>query len=443
MQKFFLGLISLGLLAVISAPSGRAVVLITEHKITPATLTVARGTRVIWINASRAQHWPASDPHPAHTGYGGKGCIGSALDACRPMHKGDRYTFNFDQTGQWSLHDHLNPSLGQEVEVMTEAPSRLTTAKIALSKVWLRMTLGVPSGTAFTNLDEEMRKEVVKRMVKANPAVAWQFLKDTYIVNGQATSNQHNLAHYLGNEIYQEEGIGGLRFCDGSFSFGCFHGVTERALQSKGDLVEEIATACYQNSGGKYDVNVSNCLHGLGHGLTSTQQFQLVPALEGCRRLEKQVRHDCFNGAFMEFAQGSPSVPITVEDPWRLCKELGEEVAWECGWYSMDMLHYRLNLQADTRVGICANAPSQKTLQACHGSYGVWFAMAGEKPESIIAACAKAISEAGRNACLLEAASSLSFGRTANWRENSLIICSAMKGEPAEECRQRTQTMDV
>ncbi|MCH8748308.1 cupredoxin domain-containing protein [Patescibacteria group bacterium] len=71
---------------------------------TPATVTVAPGSTVNFVNNGQASHWPASVVHPTHQVLAG-------FDAFKPLATGETYSYTFAQAGTWAFHDHLNPSL--------------------------------------------------------------------------------------------------------------------------------------------------------------------------------------------------------------------------------------------------------------------------------------------------------------------------------------------
>ena len=73
--------------------------------------------RLLGVNQDEGRSfWPASNIHPTHSAYPGSGiekCStggkGSVFDACEPLSSGARYSFIFNQVGQWRFHDHINP----------------------------------------------------------------------------------------------------------------------------------------------------------------------------------------------------------------------------------------------------------------------------------------------------------------------------------------------
>ncbi len=99
-----------------------AVVEITASGFNPATVTVAAGGSVTWVNKDTARHWPASAVHPTHRVYpqstGACPAIGgSDFDACKGLQPDEDYTFTFAERGSWKYHDHLNLQLTGTVVV--------------------------------------------------------------------------------------------------------------------------------------------------------------------------------------------------------------------------------------------------------------------------------------------------------------------------------------
>jgi plastocyanin len=105
----------------------------------PASVSIAAGTQVTWVNNSTKPVWVASDPHPVHTGYDGTskdqhcaaGYTGAApFDACKAVAPGASFTFVFTKAGTWGYHDHLNHDATGSVTVATAAATTTTTVKV-------------------------------------------------------------------------------------------------------------------------------------------------------------------------------------------------------------------------------------------------------------------------------------------------------------------------
>ncbi len=89
----------------------------TDQGFTPSSITVTTGARVMFINKSSKDMWPASAMHPSHSVYSGttlsQHCpdtAGTAFDACTPTPSGNSYSFTFNKAGTWKYHDHIDAS---------------------------------------------------------------------------------------------------------------------------------------------------------------------------------------------------------------------------------------------------------------------------------------------------------------------------------------------
>ena len=77
-------------------------VTITASGVSPKLLTIRAGDSVRFRNDSAVAVWPASDPHPTHTGCSG-------FDARRGLQQGETYTLSFPTAKTCSYHNHLSP----------------------------------------------------------------------------------------------------------------------------------------------------------------------------------------------------------------------------------------------------------------------------------------------------------------------------------------------
>lgn len=83
---------------------------IKSNGFNPGFLQIRAGDTVTFVNKDSKTHWPASDPHPTHTGYPESGgCIGSMFDACHELVENATFSFTFTKIGTWGYHDHLDP----------------------------------------------------------------------------------------------------------------------------------------------------------------------------------------------------------------------------------------------------------------------------------------------------------------------------------------------
>lgn len=96
--------------ALVTSESAEKQVTYTQDGFSPSTLTIKKGDTVVFKNESQEGMWTASADHPTHAKYPTTGgCAGSTFDACKGITSGDSWSFQFDEKGGWTYHNHLNP----------------------------------------------------------------------------------------------------------------------------------------------------------------------------------------------------------------------------------------------------------------------------------------------------------------------------------------------
>ena len=108
----------------------------------------------------------------------------------------------------------------------------------------------------------------------------------------------HNQAHAFGEALYAVEGLSGLRYCDSSFEFGCYHSFFGIAVAQEGiGVLSKFDEACKS----AYPQMYMPCQHGIGHGvLVYTDYTNLVDALKLCETVSTLPTGGCSSGVFME-----------------------------------------------------------------------------------------------------------------------------------------------
>ncbi len=125
--------------------------------------------------------------------------------------------------------------------------------------------------------------------------------KNVY-VKGQC----HQFAHVIGHEGYAKYGTLAKAYTHGdSYCWsGYYHGVTESAVGALGadKIKAEANTICAAlASAEQYSFDHFNCVHGLGHGFMTVDNFKLFDALKSCDILNDQwEKTSCYGGVFME-----------------------------------------------------------------------------------------------------------------------------------------------
>jgi plastocyanin len=93
----------------------------TSSGFTPSEVKVNQGDTVTWTDEGGGNMWVASDRHPTHTQHDGTSTsehceyprdserqerIENPFDSCASV---DTFSYTFNQTGEWSYHNHENP----------------------------------------------------------------------------------------------------------------------------------------------------------------------------------------------------------------------------------------------------------------------------------------------------------------------------------------------
>jgi len=92
------------------APIPEAKVVLKDDSFEPESLTITKGTMVIFQNEGSKPHWPASNLHPTHGIY-------PEFDPQIEVPNGQSWSFVFEKPGKWKYHDHLYPEIRGEINV--------------------------------------------------------------------------------------------------------------------------------------------------------------------------------------------------------------------------------------------------------------------------------------------------------------------------------------
>ncbi len=105
--------------------SGEAIVIhMTPAGFEPSKITITPGTIVTFINEDATDRWPASNIHPTHRIYPNSDIDDCSteketlmFDACRGIPLGESWSFTFNESGIWRMHDHLVPQFTGTITV--------------------------------------------------------------------------------------------------------------------------------------------------------------------------------------------------------------------------------------------------------------------------------------------------------------------------------------
>jgi plastocyanin len=442
---------------------GSATISITDKGFEPKNLLIVVGTRVTWTNEDTKEHWPASNNHPTHTLYPGSGLQKcgtedekNIFDACHGLTPGESWSFTFTKAGEWSYHDHLFPSRLGTIHVFEtdEERDRAATTTPQLS-AWERffgfvgnifsgllkkIGLGRPSEPTvkgFRALKDTERQAVIARIAAYNAGESWSYLKRVSLDNGTQAIDAHELAHIVGNALYQERGFAGIGVCDPTFAYGCYHGVTEKFLEDNGpSKTAEAAKTCKDIfSKDAQSQEYASCVHGLGHGLLTWYALDLNKALKACDAVPSVVQGNCYDGVFMEFSFSATKNQYPVDNPWAFCENLDQKYHIACARYQSVLMHSILGLDKKEIAKLCLLAGTSDLRDNC--IYRLGFDAAAQyknNPEGAAASCSALFSGSPRAQCISAVAEEFVFQEFPNWREASSLLCNTLSGQEKDTC---------
>ncbi len=409
--------------------SQTATVIINDEGFSPDKIIVVKGTIVTWISQGEHLHWPASNFHPTHTLYPEPGgCLGSKFDTCRGLKTGESFSFQMDKIGTWPMHDHLFPGLNMIVEVtpLPNLPLRKGEEKARLPDG----QGGSLSSTEFRQLDYGQQLEFIKSMATDDPAQAWAYVKNSFIVNGQVVGNAHEFAHIVGHQAFEKFGLDGVKICDETFAFGCFHGVTEKMLLKNGlKNIKAIEEGCLRVFPPDKSQNYTGCIHGTGHGVYGFEGGNLKKSLADCDVISQPYRQYCYDGVFMENSSAPASRIFDEKNPWKLCANLDERYHRNCARYQSQIFLGKfgspnsLNLVGQN----CALGPSTLLRETCFESLGYYVAQnALGVPAEILKKCGQMSDKEGKEICTSGAATESVFQKYSGFADSAIKLCKTL-----------------
>lgn len=217
---------------------------------------------------------------------------------------------------------------------------------------------------------------------------------------------QHFAAHVIGAVIGEALGANGVKVCDSSFGFGCYHGLFSQVISTGGaSLVRNLDAACVS----AYGPLGTGCQHGIGHGILEYVGYSHVgDALALCKETTQLVPLlGCTSGVFMEYFY-----PLT-----------GPATALAPSTRALDPAH---------PYAPCTDVPVENR-SSCYYELGSWLRTSQGNAEAAGKWCA-GLSGADRTDCYL-GVGTLAFQVNGNDMNAARMECAALA--PADElsCR--------
>jgi len=148
---------------------------------------------------------------------------------------------------------------------------------------------------------------------------------------------------------------------------GNYHGIVYSHLKSQVILNDmdpqkvDISKICPNDPLNEQTIARWECIHGVGHGLTKINNFDVFPALERCEEFEKDwERVSCSKGLFMEnidnfnyYGTGT----FSKEDLFFPCNKLEQELSPPCYHYQARHVYVQNKFNFTSSFEKCETAP--------------------------------------------------------------------------------------
>lgn len=253
----------------------------------------------------------------------------------------------------------------------------------------------------------------------------------------------HDLAHYVGRELYNKEGIPGVLLCDDSYNYGCYHGFFGQAMLKEGESFL-IKAEPFCKGKGKTGVDFGGCVHGMGHGILAMKGYtreNVIWALERCDGLSPVGAKGCYNGVFMEYnARSMQAVPqgsapafrqFQSDRPYEPCDDLPLPYQYDCyyeqpNWWTM--VFYG---QYDRMGILCSQIANRKNYESCFRGIGRIIPLfVSYDVDAFGKACDTMPTQQGKAFCIEDGIQVL----LAQNKDEALALCTRLEGELQKSC---------
>jgi hypothetical protein len=289
------------------------------------------------------------------------------------------------------------------------------------------------------------QKAMLRELINEKGGVAaYAQMKSAY--QERTFDDRHNVAHLLGEALYDHGGIKNISVCDDDFDFGCYHGFLSEAIASEGKpVIAKLDGICATTSA------PSTCQHGIGHGILEYHgHTKLIEALEACTLTNQpDPLAGCTGGVFMEYNVPLTSDekggfimqarPLTEEGAYAPCTTLPQAFRTSCyrelpQWRG----HVNGKENADiTHAGeLCADIPQTEERRACFiGLAGIIPSTSGYQANKTIELCNLMPTVETRSECLAD--STWLFVISADDRDGARQVCNEALPEHQSRCAEQ------
>ena len=299
------------------------IIQVDENGFKPEKVVITQGTKVVFRNIGKDDHWPASDDHPTHTIYSGTSleehCSNNDIqtfDSCGAISPFETWSFVFNKTGTFTYHDHLWPHLVGEINVTNQTDKsalhglldffRHLFAKLFSNFSSPQEEPNLKDGNTESDFYLNLKAYYKNLVIETNPRDAILALQKESSQDDRVSALCHDILHEIGHVAYEKYGSfkDAVSFQSDFCNSGFIHGIFESYFKSVSDPLTGLADQCneYARLSENKKFNLWQCYHGIGHGFMYVTGGDLDRSLELCT--ENLDYSDgitsCINGVYME-----------------------------------------------------------------------------------------------------------------------------------------------
>jgi hypothetical protein len=422
---------------------GELIVRMTAEGFAPQELTVTQNDVVLFIN---------NDDVPRAPYY--------EQDGGKEAAPGSSVKLAFPEAGSFRVRDAKNANAKLTVVSLEDPANRPLEGETP--SLWQRLKhlfLDIfRAKKAEAKLDQKLLAEfkglsVVEKYAWVNKVgaeegaeTAWRYVIAAYTTPDGVVGDAHDLAHLVGQLLYKQYGFKGLATCTPTFAFGCYHGVMQVAFdrEKPAEFPAQLAAARAGCEGVAEETSPSywSCIHGVGHGVATYENFDLSQALADCDTYGERFATYCHDGVFMEFVARAPESYYKTSDPIYPCDAIDGAYRVACARNQVQAMKQKFGM-ADAAIAKACLASGDKDISYhCIDAigYGVGQSARGDAKRAI-AECRAIADEAAAAQCLAAAAGELVFQDAAGWQKSAETICGSLAGGAREACEARVASV--
>lgn len=224
------------------------------------------------------------------------------------------------------------------------------------------------------------RDYLSQKVAESGPEPAMSDIKSAYESHDYVRQQCHELVHVVGREAYEKYASLPEAYAHGdSFCWsGYHHGATEKAVATIGadKIRQDVDGICAElRDAQMYSFDHYNCVHGLGHGFLTIENFQLFDALDTCELLsDRWERDSCYGGVYMENvmveSRGGTSDYLKPDQPLYPCTAVKHEQKNQCYLMQTSYVLQQNGYNFADAFKTCAGTDDKNFINTCYQSIG-------------------------------------------------------------------------